>query len=117
MEWNLESAALIKLLDDDIVDIDIDCDRKIWCTCEDCDYNRTMAQTVTVTFKDGNNVTCIITGTLSRILDESKTMRFFTNNTENFARMTRHEFCTFFKRLEERKLSDREIWEIYRSLI
>lgn len=43
-------------------------------------------------------------------------MRFFTNNLENFAQMTRSEFCAFLKRLEEHNRDDEEICEIYRTL-
>ena len=117
MEWNLEASALIKLLDDEIVEIDIDNGSAPRCTCEICYNNRILTQAITAMFKDGDKVTCTIEDTIKYVLDKAKLIRFFANNTENFAKMTRYEFCTFLKRLEKRKLSDMEIWQIYGKLI
>lgn len=117
MEWNLESSALIKLLDDEIVDIDIDNGSTPWCTCDICYNNRVLTQIITVTFEDGDEVTCTIEDTMRYVLDKAKLIRFFANNIENFARMTRYEFCTFLERLESHKITDKEIYKIYRALI
>lgn len=116
MEWNLESSARIKLLDNEIVAIVVDCNPKISCHCEDCYSSRVLTQTLLVKFKDGE-VICKITGTSKYILDEGNVIRFFANNKEKFAKMSRYEVRELIKRLEERKISDDEIWEIYRSLI
>ena len=117
MEWNLETPALIKLLDDEIVEIDIDNGSAPYCSCEICYNNRVLTQTITVTFKDGDEVICKIEDTLRYVLDKAKLIRFFANNTENFAKMTRYEFCTFLERLEAHEMKDRKIWKIYKSLI
>lgn len=115
MEWNLETPELIKLLDDKVMSI---------ATyhsftpgyCSTCDFGSMYVQTINVEFEDGSKVYYEIEDEYGYALSEAKLMRFFTNNLENFAQMTRSEFCAFLKRLEEHSRDDEEICEIYRTL-
>lgn len=116
MKWNLEACGLIKLLDDRVMNITTD-HHFTPGYCSTCDFGSMYVQMITVEFEDDSKVYYEIENEYGYALNEAKLMRFFTNNLENFAQMTRSEFCTFLKRLEERKLSDMEIWQIYGKLI
>lgn len=115
MKWNLETSALIELLDDKVMNI---------ATyhsfspgyCSTCDFGSTYVQTITIEFEDGGEVYYEVESGYGYALSEAKLMIFFTNNLENFAQITRSEFCTFLKRLEEHNRDDEEICEIYRTL-
>ena len=115
MNWNLETRELIKLLDDRIMSIATDHDY-VRGFCETCDFGSRYIQTITVTFEDGDKVSYEIENDYGYALNEAKLMRFFTNNLENFAQMTRYDFCTFLERLREHDTYDEEICEIYKSL-
>lgn len=115
MKWNLESPELIKLLDDKVMNI-VTYHSFTPGFCSTCDFGSIYVQTITVEFEDGIKVYYEIENEHGYALSEAKLMRFFTNNLENFSQMTRSEFCTFLKRLEERSRDDEEICEIYRTL-
>lgn len=115
MKWNLETPALIKLLDDKVMSIVTDHDFTPG-YCSTCDFGSVYVQTINVQFEDGSKVYYEIENEYGYALSEAKLMRFFTNNLENFAQMTRSEFCAFLKRLEECSRDDEEICEIYRTL-
>lgn len=115
MKWNLETSALIKLLDNNVTGIVTD----HYFTpgfCETCDFGSMYVQTITVEFEDGDKISYEIKNEYGYTLDEAKLMLFFTNNLENFAQMTRSEFCAFLKRLEEHSRDDEEICQIYKNL-
>lgn len=115
MDWNLEERELIKLLDDKVMSIttDQDCVRGF---CETCDFGSKYIQTITIMFEDGDRISYEIENDYQYALDEARLMQFFANNLENFAQMTRDDFCAFLERLEEHNRYDEEICEIYKSL-
>lgn len=115
MKWNLETPELIKLLDDKVMNITTD-HHFTPGYCSTCDFGSMYVQMITVEFEDGSKVYYEIENEYGYALSEAKLMRFFTNNLENFAQMTRSEFCKFLKRLEEHSRDDEEICEIYRTL-
>ena len=115
MKWNLEAPELIKLLDDKVMNI-ATYHSFTPGSCSTCDFGSMYVQTIIVEFEDGSKVYYEIENEYGYALSEAKLMRFFTNNLENFAQMTRAEFCAFLKRLEECSRDDEEICEIYRIL-
>lgn len=115
MDWNLEERELIKLLDDKVMSITTDHDY-VRGFCETCDFGSKYVQTITIMFEDGDRISYEIENDYQYALDEARLMQFFANNLENFAQMTRDDFCAFLERLEEHDRYDEEIYEIYKSL-
>ena len=97
MNWNVEAQELIKLLDDKVMSIVTDQDY-VRGFCETCDFGSMYVQTITVTFEDGDKVTYEFENNYEYALNEAKLMRFFTNNLENFAQMTRYDFLHILRK-------------------
>ena len=112
MRWNLETSALIELLDDRIIDIKTDSEFFPG-HCETCDFGQMFVQSITVMFEDGDTFTCRIENESEYLCDEGNMIKFFTNNVETFANMSRDEFCDLLERLEIRESEDKEILEIF----
>ena len=112
MGWNLETSALIELLDDRIIDIKTDSEFFPG-YCETCDFGQMFVQSITVMFEDGDTFTCRIENESECLCDEGNMIKFFTNNVETFANMSRDEFCDLLERLEIRESEDKEILEIF----